>query len=77
MYWDRFDICEAYFLALCEWHGGLQSRTYRRLCRLTKPGHFSPRTNLSVETLTENGREIYEGLVARFQMQAATKAWRD
>jgi hypothetical protein len=62
MYFDRFDICEAYYLALSHCHGGQWSKEYARLCKLTREGFFKPSPFLSVETLTENGREIYENV---------------
>ena len=58
MYFDRFDICEAYFLALSHCHGGQWSREYERLCKLMK--YFKPSPMLSVETLNENARIIYD-----------------
>lgn len=65
MHFDRFDICEAYFLALTHCHGGQWSKEYARLCKLTRPGFFKPSPFLTVESLTENGREIYEAACAR------------
>jgi hypothetical protein len=62
MHFDRFDICEAWYLALSHCHGGQWSREYSRLSRLS--GYFSPRGSLAVDTLTDNGREIY-GAVCR------------
>lgn len=58
MYFDRFDICEAYFLALSHCHNGQWSKEYARLCKLMS--YFKPSPMLSVETLNENAREIYE-----------------
>lgn len=63
MYWDRFDIAEAWYLALCHCHGGQWSREYARLCKLSRI--FRPSPLLSVETLTENGREIYDAACAK------------
>ena len=63
MYFDRFDIAEAYYLALSHCHGGQWSREYARLGKLSRK--FKPSPFLSVETLTENGREIYEAACAR------------
>ena len=63
MYWDRFDIAEAWYLALCHCHGGQWSREYARLCKLSRS--FRPSPLLSVETLTENGREIYDAACAK------------
>jgi hypothetical protein len=64
MYFDRFDICEAYFLALSHCHGGQWSREYARLCKLMS--YFKPSPMLSIETLSDNGREIYNGACDRF-----------
>jgi hypothetical protein len=64
--WNRFDICEAWYLALCEWHAGMGSPEYRRMCKLTRAGMFRPAPNLSPETLSENGQEIYRELTKRF-----------
>jgi hypothetical protein len=58
MYFDRYDICEAYFLALSHCHGGQWSREYERLCKLMQ--YFKPSPMLSVETLNENARIIYD-----------------
>jgi hypothetical protein len=63
MYFDRFDIAEAYYLALSHCHGGQWSREYARLCKLSRK--FKPSPMLDVETLSENGREIYEAACAR------------
>jgi hypothetical protein len=63
MYFDRFDIAEAYYLALSHCHGGQWSREYARLCKLLRK--FKPSPLLDVDTLTENGREIYEAACAR------------
>lgn len=60
MYWDRFDICEAWFLALSHCHGGLWSDSYKRLCKLTRPGFFRPSPMLSMDSLSENGRVVYD-----------------
>ena len=58
MYFDRFDIAEAYYLALTHCHGGQYSPTYARLCHMQK--YFKPSMGLCVESLTDNGLEIYE-----------------
>jgi len=57
MYFDRFDIVEAYYLAFSECHSGQWSKEYSRLCKIMS--YFKPRHGLSSETLTENGKEIY------------------
>ena len=61
MFWNRFDIVEAYYLFFCDYHEGQNSEKYRRMCKLYSYG-FKPRPNLSYETLEENGREIYDEL---------------
>ena len=74
-YFDRFDICEAH--AILEWDynlgGWLRERpsnqrrreaTAIQLIRM----QFKPRPDLSYETLTENGKEIYDDLVGRFKL---------
>jgi hypothetical protein len=63
MYFDRFDICEAWYLALTECHGGQYSREYERLCKMQK--HFKPSPFLSASRLTDNGRMIYESACER------------
>lgn len=57
MYFDRFDILEAWYLALSHCHGGQWSREYERLCSMTR--YFRPSPLLSVDSLSENGLEIY------------------
>jgi len=63
MHFDRFDICEAYFLALSHCHGGQWSREYARLCKLMR--YFRPAPSLSVDTLNDNARVIYDNACAR------------
>lgn len=60
MYFDRFDICEAWFLYLNETHEGQGSEKYARLSKLLQ--HFKPRLDLEYR-LSENGREIYDTLM--------------
>ena len=61
MYWDRFDICEAWYLALVECHGGQFSPEYAKLCKLRQ--YFDPAPNLCVESLSENALAIYDDAV--------------
>lgn len=68
MYFDRFDITEAWFLALSHCHGGQWSDTYARLCKLQN--YFKPSPLLSVESLTDNGREIYDAACSKLLHQA-------
>ena len=63
MYFDRFDIVEAYYLALTHCHAGQWSREYARLCRMSR--YFRPAPMLSVDSLSDTAREIYENACAR------------
>jgi hypothetical protein len=63
MYFDRFDVCEAYFLALSHCHAGQFSREYERLCKLMS--YFKPSPLLSVDSLSDNAREIYDSACER------------
>jgi hypothetical protein len=62
MFFDRFDIVEAYFCFFMEWYCGQNCPRYARLCRMD--GYFKPRPDLSSDTLSENGRIIYNALAA-------------
>ncbi len=61
MIFDRFDIVEAYYLYFVHYHGGQYSREYERLSKMGK--YFTPAIGLGVDSLTENGLEIYNNLV--------------
>lgn len=67
MYFDRFDICEASYLFLSNYHEGQWSDKYRRLSRMTR--YFKPSPMLNVERLSSNGKEIYEALCQREAFQ--------
>lgn len=83
MTWDRFDICEAYAVLEWDWHSGgwLQERpsNVRRGQRRGYIGEatsiqleriqFKARPDLSYETLTENGRAIYDAAVQRWGLR--------
>ena len=59
MYFDRFDIIDAWYMALSHNHAGQWSDSYRRLCKLLnyyKPGLNSDR----LSALNDNARVIYE-----------------
>jgi hypothetical protein len=60
MYFDRFDIVEAYYLFFSHYHRGQSSLEYSRLSKIV--GYFKPRFNLSFETLSDNAKEIYSNL---------------
>jgi hypothetical protein len=63
MYFNRFDICEAWYLALSECHDGQWSENYKRLCNMIR--YFKPSPILSVDSLTENGRAIYDDAIVK------------
>ena len=63
MYWNRMDICEAWYLALSESHGGQWSEDYRRLSAMLS--YFKPSPTLRVESLSDNGRVIYDNAVEK------------
>lgn len=83
MHFDRFDICEAYAVLEWDWHigGWLRERpsNVRRGqmrgyigestdVQLSRIG-FRPAPNLSYETLSENGRAIYDKAALRFGLK--------
>ena len=63
MYFDRFDICEAYYLFFAYFHEGQSSRKYGRLSRMGR--YFRPAPSLCEDTLSENGKAIYDALVEK------------
>lgn len=64
--WNRFDICEAYYLFAMEYHGGQWSPEYAVFGRLSRM-EFRPSPMLSrARDLTENGRMIYSDLLRRY-----------
>ena len=63
MYFDRFDICEAYFVYAMLYHEGQFSKEYAIFGRLERIGfRASPLLN-DENDLNENAREIFERLV--------------
>ena len=67
MYFDRFDIVEAYYVFFCDWHGGQSSDFYRRLSNMYS--YFKPRMDLNGrESLSENGQEIYDNLCEKHNL---------
>lgn len=64
MYWDRFDICEAYYLFACEWHKGKWSAEYVIFGRLDNI-NFCPSPILTKRSLSENGRSILAALIRK------------
>lgn len=62
MHFDRFDILEAYYLFGCHYSSGQTSKEYKYLTRIIRLG-FKPASNLNVDSLSYNGREIFDNLV--------------
>jgi len=64
MYFDRMDICEAYFVYAMLYHEGMGSKEYAIFATLERLGFkASPFLN-DEDSLTENGREIFDQLVS-------------
>ena len=62
MYFDRFDITEAYYMYYVQNHGGQYTHEYERLSRILE--RWEPRPLLrSEDDLSDNGRVIYDNLV--------------
>lgn len=64
-YFDRFDICKAYYCFACLYHSGQWSDTYKIFGRLEaikfKPGIHGD----DPDYLGENAREIFDNLVEK------------
>ena len=74
-YYDSFDICEAHWLLECDYNvnGWLRERpsNQRRMEATAVQLHrmwFRPAVGLSYETMSDNGREIYDMLVERYNL---------
>lgn len=77
-YFDRFDICEAYAVLEWDWHIGgwlrerpsnqrRQEATSVQLARM----RFKARPDLTYDTLTENGKAIYDAAECRLKLRSA------
>jgi len=62
---NRFDILEAHYLFAALYHNGQGSKGYSTLSRIVVTG-FVPRHNLTPDTLTDNGQDIYANLVSDY-----------
>lgn len=79
MYFDRFDIAEAYYQLEADYNVGGWLRE-RPSCQRRRESvgvqlsrmRFRPRPSLSFDTLTENGREIYLAAVERLGLPSPT-----
>jgi predicted RNA-binding protein (virulence factor B family) len=65
MYFDRWDILEAYVTFCSDWHSGQSSELYEKLCRANRLIKLSP-LHRGYESLSDNGKEIYDNLVERY-----------
>lgn len=62
MYFDRFDIVEAYYCFFVDYHEGMYSQKYRRLSRVL--GYYKPSPLFKgYESLSDNAKAIYDNLV--------------
>lgn len=68
-YFDRCDILSAYYLFGSLYHGGQWTNEYAYMGRAMNCG-FKPGLNFRFESLTENGQEIYNDLVARHESKS-------
>lgn len=63
MYFDRFDIVEAYYVFFVNYHEGQWSEKYRRQCKMHS--YFKPGLSVQNGELEGNSLEIYENLVLK------------
>ena len=61
MYWDRFDICAAYYWYGVNYHAGQASHWYAKLSQLVRMG-YKPGLGEEYGDLSDNAREIFERL---------------
>lgn len=61
-YFNRFDICEAYYVFAMLYHGGQWSKEYRIFGRLQRI-KYEPRNLNDERDLNENAKEIFLKLV--------------
>ena len=60
-HFDRFDVVEAWFVFLSEYHEGQDSKKYARLSHILS--YFKPSPNVMCGKLSENAQAIYQNLV--------------
>lgn len=63
--WNRFDICEAYYVYAMLWHKGQWSTEYQIFGRLARMRFRIAIGAIDENDLSENGRAIYDSLVDR------------
>lgn len=66
MYFDRFDICAAYYIFCSAYHAGQNSFLYQKLSQLCKIGYKPGLTTQSHSFENDNQREIYRQLYKRY-----------
>jgi len=67
--WNRFDICEAWYVFAVEWHGGQWSPEYAIFGRLNRM-NFTPGAHIregNKRGMTENARDILAGLIRKMR----------
>jgi len=62
-YFDRFDVCAAYYCYAVEWHGGQWSKEYAMHSVLHRIGYIPGTMDQRSATLSENAKEIFDRLV--------------
>lgn len=63
MYFNRFDICEAYYCYAALYHGGQFSKEYRIFGRLNRIDFVPGSKPDDPDELNENARVIFDNLV--------------
>lgn len=63
-YFDRWDICGAYYMYAVNWHEGQYSAIYKIFSKLNDIG-FTPHKWFDLSSLTDNGSLIYQSLIKR------------
>ena len=66
--WNRFDICEAWYLFAADWHVGQGSDGYAIFGRLDRL-RFRPSPMLSTRRLSANGRLILATLIRKARVR--------
>ena len=66
--WNRFDICEAWYLFAVDWHEGQGSDGYAVFGRLDRM-QFRPSPLLSRRNLSPNGRLILATLIRKARVR--------
>ena len=66
--WNRFDICEAWYLFATGWHAGQGSDGYAVFGRLDRLD-FRPSPTLSRDSLSPNGRLILAALIRKARVR--------